>query len=196
MQPFINRLRTGAEDGIDEDSDNAETEGNLIGISEVQIPMDGNEDEDDGQDAGDMPPLEEMDDGQEEDAGRNNMPPLLPTHGNNEGGHLPPVFEDEEDELEAFMRAQEEQEMEDEQNDAPEPDPLEDDDEPDLGEVLPNPNPRQPAAGNGPNNPRPRDDVRFEPQFEPLQPAFADLDAQDDGAVSTMIISTSIYQIL
>jgi len=30
-------------------------------------------------------------------------------------------------------------------------------------------------------NLQPREDARFEPQFEPLQPAFADIDGQDDG---------------
>ena len=46
-----------------------------------------------------------------------------------------------------------------------------------------------PPVGNLRPNRRPRDDARFEPQFEPLQPAFADLDAQDDGAVSPVFVA-------
>jgi len=38
-------------------------------------------------------------------------------------------------------------------------------------------------------NPRQRVNARFEPQFEPLQPAFADADAIDDGPVSTLSIT-------
>lgn len=106
-----------------------------------------------------------MDDNEVEDAGPNDQ----------DVGDLPPVFENEEDELEAFMRAQEEQEME-HLNDMAQPDPIPN--RPDDNDIAPNPNP---LAGNQANR-RPRDDARFEPQFEPLQPAFADLDAQDDGA--------------
>lgn len=79
----------------------------------------------------------------------------------------------DEDELEALVRAQEEQEIAQNQqieNDILEQEPL----------VPPQQEIRQ--------NHRPRDDARFEPQFEPLQPAFAfEQDDQDDGVVSIIL---------
>ena len=99
--------------------------------------------------------------------------------------------EAEEDNFEMFMRAQEEQAMMDEENHLhlqhhPNRNPLHDprrggdDDEHDMPEIGRQPQqlPRNAA------NPRQRDNARFEPQFEPLQPAFADIDAVDDGPVS------------
>ena len=68
----------------------------------------------------------------------------------------------EEDDFEEFLRAQEEQDDLEQQ--------MEDDD----GAPLPGIEFRQ--------NQRPRDDARFEPRFEPLQPAFGgDRDDPDDG---------------
>mmetsp|Transcript_3684 Transcript_3684/g.6358 ORF Transcript_3684/g.6358 Transcript_3684/m.6358 type:complete len:1326 (+) Transcript_3684:118-4095(+) len=87
---------------------------------------------------------------------------------------------DEEDALEAFMRAQEEQDELEEQFDEednggdefPIP-PFDDEEEDDEFPILP---PRRPA------NPAP--DARFEPQFEPLDPPFPDIpDADDPDAV-------------
>lgn len=65
--------------------------------------------------------------------------------------------DDDEDQLEAFMRAQEEQEEV----------PI----QPDIPDMV---RQQQPLR-------QPREDARFEPQFEPLQPAFVDMDGQDDG---------------
>ena len=72
---------------------------------------------------------------------------------------------DDEDQLEAFMRAQEEQEEVPHQ--------------PVIPDLVPQ---QQPLRGPiNWQNLQPREDPRFEPQFEPLQPAFADMDGQDDG---------------
>ena len=72
---------------------------------------------------------------------------------------------DDEDQLEAFMRAQEEQEEVPRQ--------------PVIPDLVPQ---QQPLRGPiNWQNLQPREDPRFEPQFEPLQPAFADMDGQDDG---------------
>lgn len=73
--------------------------------------------------------------------------------------------DDDEDQLEAFMRAQEEQEEVPHQ--------------PVIPALVPQ---QQPLRGPiNWQNLQPREDPRFEPQFEPLQPAFADMDGQDDG---------------
>eukprot|EP00804_Cyclotella_cryptica_P023315 CCRYP_000472-RB/>CCRYP_000472-RB protein AED:0.04 eAED:0.04 QI:239/1/1/1/1/1/5/608/1378 len=70
---------------------------------------------------------------------------------------------DAEDQFEAFLRAQEEQDLEQQAQMEDGMPPLEED-------------------ANFRQNRRPRDDARFEPQFEPLQPAFGlDQDDADDG---------------
>ena len=97
------------------------------------------------------------------------------------GGDLPDENDDDDDDttnavvhvdedaaLEVFMRNQEEQEV--------------------NQEDVPDPVPRPDAAAR--RNPRP--DARFEPQFEPLQPAFDGVDAQDDVAVSCFWITSSV----
>eukprot|EP00581_Thalassiosira_minuscula_P013446 CAMPEP_0183718392 /NCGR_PEP_ID=MMETSP0737-20130205/11661_1 /TAXON_ID=385413 /ORGANISM="Thalassiosira miniscula, Strain CCMP1093" /LENGTH=1283 /DNA_ID=CAMNT_0025947941 /DNA_START=66 /DNA_END=3914 /DNA_ORIENTATION=- len=155
LTPFINHLRTGDEVSIDGDSitTNGEARENFGGDDENILDADNLLDINEVQ----IP----IDHGQDRDDGADE-------------GVLPVQFEDEEDELEAFMRAQEEQEEEHELANVPDrPNPV-----PNPPEM--NDPPINPRAGNALN--RPRDDARFEPQFEPLQPAFADLDAQDDGA--------------
>lgn len=178
LTPFINRLLTKDEGSVDSDSssNNNEAESppslredndqndanNELGINEVQIPADANQDND------------------EDDAGLDD--------DSNHDDLVHPADNDEE-ELEAFMRAQEEQDMDNEQQQQQ----AEQDDLPPLEEVPPPPPRRQRP---------PRDDARFEPQFEPLQPAFegADLDdaaaAADDGVVSFFYVFNSFYIII
>jgi len=190
LERFVNNLRAGNEDSIDGDSDSGihedvclpresdQDKDNLFGINEVQIPIDSSV-RDDGQ-----VPL-----GVNANEDDGNFPPLIP---NDEAIYLPPAVEDvdeEEEAFEAFMRAQEEQELEDQQQNPVQIQPGDDGDE--MPELFPNPNP--PPGGNAPN-PRRRDDARFEPQFEPLQPAFADLDGQDDGA--DMEINVALDELL
>ena len=161
---------------------------NEIGINEVRIPLDVQDDGvdrlDDNNHNGDNDADADADDGQN-DTGNNEIginEVEFHMGGNQEDGDaglddsnndLIHPADNEEDQLEAFMRAQEEDQEQQQQQEL--------DELPELEAAPPPPPPRQPA-GN-PRNPRPpRDDARFEPQFEPLQPAFADLDAQDDGA--------------
>eukprot|EP00956_Cyclotella_meneghiniana_P032809 scaffold91580_cov70-Cyclotella_meneghiniana.AAC.7 len=83
----------------------------------------------------------------------------------------------EDDDFEEFLRAQEEQDDLEQQ--------MEDDDE----APLPGIEFRQ--------NRRPRDDARFEPQFEPLQPAFrGDQDDPDDGMDMDMEINLALDELL
>ncbi len=180
LAPFVNHLMARGEDSVDDDdyeSSDTEGEGGDEGIR--------------------------IEEGEVDDANVD----VTETNDAHVGRIPPPVVNDEEDQLEAFMRAQEDQEMMDDGDDRHHrdhddhriddgPDPArnppgggdDDDDDvpvlvmqpPPLHEVnVPNP----PHEVNVPN-PRPREDVRFEPQFEPLRPAFADMDAQDDGPVS------------
>ena len=169
LEPFLNQLRSSTEENIeDEDSIGEEKEEE----ADNNIPPDNTAAE------------AQQGEGHDNLQGGQEAPGNLArgVDQNQPAGHglqrLQPVVEevnsdddeaDSEDELEAFMRAQEEQDMEgDGPNPAPEPIP-------------------PPPAVNRPNL-RPRDDARFEPQFEPLQPAFADLDAQDDGPVSQSLL--------
>lgn len=180
MAPFINHLlaKDGGSidnDDIDEESKllkslgvdgQSEVANNPLGINEVQIPADGNQNDE-------QPGLDDSD---------------------RELVH-PADAANEEDELEAFMRAQEEQDMmedDDQQQQPQQPQQLQQHQPnqlPELEDLPPPliPQPRQPA---GRNARPPRDDARFEPQFEPLQPAFdpADVDAEDDGVVSSLIL--------
>ena len=170
LAPFINHLLTKDEGSVDSDSSSNGTErppslrenndgqnnaNNELGINEVQIPADANQDND------------------EDDARLDD--------DSNHDDLVHPADNDEE-ELEAFMRAQEEQDMENEQQQQADQDDL-----PPLEEVPPPPPRRQRP---------PRDDARFEPQFEPLQPAFegADLDgaaaAADDDIVSFYVFNS------
>lgn len=106
------------------------------------------------------------------------------------------MFESEENDFEMFMRAQEEQAMMDEQhpNDMPgdnhllqnDPPGMVNNDEHNMPDVIQQP--QQPLRNDV--NPRQRDNARFEPQFEPLQPAFADNDALDEGPVSNYLFSS------
>lgn len=105
--------------------------------------------------------------GQEDDDSPIN-PPLLPMQQPNEEAHQRDVnsdaidhWFDEEDALEAFMRAQEEQDEFQQQSD--------DEEDDDEFPILP---PIRPV------NPPP--DARFEPQFEPLDPPFPDIPDPDD----------------
>ncbi|KAL7540545.1 hypothetical protein ACHAXR_012580 [Thalassiosira sp. AJA248-18] len=162
LEPLTNHLRTSDEDSID-------GEENTTDAVEAADEWLGREHDENANNLhGINEVLIPINDGEAGDAGQDNA------------GHLSPVHEDEEDELEAFMRAQEEQEMEHQNDNAPEPDPVPNPPEDNDDEPEPEPMP-DPAAGRNRPNLRPRDDARFEPQFEPLQPAFADLDAQDDG---------------
>lgn len=186
LEPFINHMMMKDEGSVDDDSD-SDSDGavvgdanNALGINEVQIPMDG---------LGNAHGHDGLDNDEDADA--------VDQHQ-----HLPPVYENEEDELEAFMRAQEEAEREDDEHrrraeaDDDLAAGLPGDGRPEPEDAIPNPVPppplQQQRAGNAPNA-RPRDDARFEPQFEPLQPAFDGLDAQDDGGVSTIELVCACY---
>lgn len=98
---------------------------------------------------------------------------------NNDDGAMQPqnVMEDD---FEMFMRAQEEQAVMDEgHHPGDNRNPLQ------HPPVIDDDNIRQPQQPlRNAANPRQRDNARFEPQFEPLQPAFADIDANDEGPVS------------
>lgn len=104
---------------------------------------------------------------QEDDDDTPNLPNARPGNGveHRENGNAENNVLDEEDALEAFMRAQEEQDELDQQ--------FEEEDDDDELPIMP---PRRPV------NPPP--DARFEPQFEPLDPPFPDIpDADDPDAV-------------
>jgi E3 ubiquitin-protein ligase MARCH6 len=176
LVPFINHLMAGGEDSVDGDYGSIDTD------------SDGGEGrrggEDHGANANDIPGPNEVHEGEHD----------------GDHGHLPPPIDDEEDQLEAFMRAQEDQEMMDgddhhrqHRNDAPDPvrnwPEADHEDANDVPDFVPQQPPLREV--NVPNaNPRPREDARFEPQFEPLRPAFegADMDAQDDGPVSAELL--------
>lgn len=85
----------------------------------------------------------------------------------------PDAYRDEEDEFEAFLRAQEEQDLEEQVMDEMPP--------------MPDIEIRQ-------NRP-PRDDARFEPQFEPLQPAFGQ-DQNDPDDAMDMEINLALDELL
>jgi hypothetical protein len=95
----------------------------------------------------------------------------------NDGAVQPQNVMEDEDDFEIFMRAQEEQAVMDEGHHLGPPGVDDNHNMPD--------NIRQPQQIlRNAANPQQRDNARFEPQFEPLQPAFADIDALDEGPVS------------
>lgn len=168
LMPFINHLMAGDEDSVEDDD-----------YGSIDADSDGH-----GGRLGE----------ENHDANANDMPRPNAVHeGENDedNGRLPPAIDDEEDQLEAFMRAQEDQEMMDGDDQRRQhhnrnhvrirPEADDDDGDDDFPDLVPQQPPLQEV--NVPN-PRPREDARFEPQFEPLRPAFADMDAQDDGPVS------------
>ena len=183
LVPFINHLIAGGEDSVDGD------------YGSIDADSDGGEGRRGGEDhaanANDIPGPNEVHEGEHD----------------GDHGRPPPPIHDEEDQLEAFMRAQEDQEMMDEddhhrqhRNDAPDPlrnwPEADHEDADDAPEFVPQQPPLREV--NVPNaNPRPREDARFEPQFEPLRPAFegADMDGQDDGPVSVELLIREVHSI-
>ncbi|EED93082.1 predicted protein [Thalassiosira pseudonana CCMP1335] len=112
-------------------------------------------------------------DNAEEDPIENEVPPPLDAN-------------DEDDIFEAFLRAQEEQAVEDEEHQQQQ---MEDRDEVQQEPIFPPREDRQ--------NRRPRDDARFEPQFEPLQPAFGfERNDQDEDDGIDMEVNLALDELL
>ena len=209
LAPFLNHLMARDEDSVDDYSFNSDIneiaglhrenrrgdENGILGRGEDQLPMHGgnNHDHYDSVDEHDFEMFMRAQEDQDS-IDENNQ-------------HLHQHQNDRPDDFDMFMRAQEDQDWIDEnnqhlhqhQNDGPDHNRNhlhpgdEDDDEHDNPEIVRQP---QQRPQNIALNPRQRDNARFEPQFEPLQPAFVDVDALDDGPVSTKLLSIHSLNII